>query len=61
VYLLTIKKEVQLRKRRTYDNNFKARVVLEAIKGEKTISEIAGQYEVNPIRSSSGKSGCWKM
>ena len=37
-----------MRKRRTYDNNFKARVALEAIKGEKTISEIAGQYEVHP-------------
>jgi transposase len=48
VYLLTIKKEVQLGKRRTYDDNFKARVALEAIKGEKTISEIAGQYEVHP-------------
>jgi transposase-like protein len=35
-------------KRRTYDDNFKARVALEAIKGEKTISELAGQYEVHP-------------
>jgi transposase-like protein len=48
VYLLTIRKEVPLGKRRTYDDNFKARVALEAIKGEKTISEIAGQYEVHP-------------
>ena len=48
MYLLTIKKEVQLGKRRTYDDNFKARVALEAIKGEKTISELAGQYEVHP-------------
>jgi len=37
-----------LRKRRTYDDNFKARVALEAIKGERTISEIAGQFEVHP-------------
>lgn len=48
MYLLKIKKEVQLGKRRTYDDNFKARVALEAIKGERTISEIAGQYEVHP-------------
>jgi transposase len=48
VYLLTITKEVQLGKRRAYDDNFKARVALEAIKGEKTISELAGHYEVHP-------------
>lgn len=46
--LLTIKKEVQLGKRRAYDDNFKARVALEVIKGEKTISELAGHYEVHP-------------
>jgi len=39
-----------LRKRRTDDDNFKARVALEAIKGERTISEIAGQFEVHPNR-----------
>ena len=37
-----------LRKRRTDDDNFKVRVALEAIKGERTISEIAGQFEVHP-------------
>jgi len=37
-----------LRKRKIYDDNFKARVALEAIKGEKTISEIASQFEVHP-------------
>jgi len=37
-----------LRKRKTYDDNFKAKVALEAIKGERTISEIAGQFEVHP-------------
>jgi transposase len=37
-----------LRKRKAYDNQFKARVALEAIKGERTISEIAGQFEVHP-------------
>jgi len=37
-----------LRKRKTYDDNFKARVALEAIKGERTIPEIAGQVEVHP-------------
>ena len=37
-----------MKRRRTYDDSFKARVALEAIKGEKTISEIASQYEVHP-------------
>jgi len=37
-----------LRKRKTYDDNFKAKVALEAIRGERTISEIAGQFEVHP-------------
>ena len=37
-----------MRRRKTYDDSFKARVALEAIKGERTISELAGQYEVHP-------------
>jgi len=37
-----------LKKRKTYDDNFKARVALEAIKGERTTSEIASQFEVHP-------------
>jgi len=37
-----------LKKRKTYDDNFKARVALEAVRGEKTISEIASLYEVHP-------------
>jgi len=36
--------------RRVYNDNFKARVALEAIKGEKTISELAGHYEVHPTQ-----------
>lgn len=34
--------------RKTYDDNLKAKVALEAIKGEKTIAEIASQFEVHP-------------
>ena len=37
-----------MKKRKTYDDNFKARVALEAIKGERTTSEIASQFEVHP-------------
>lgn len=34
--------------RRKFDDEFKARVALEAIKGEKTISEISGEFGVHP-------------
>ena len=37
-----------MKRRKTYDDQFKARVALEAIKGERTISELAGQFEVHP-------------
>jgi len=37
-----------MKKRKTYDDQFKASVALEAVKGEKTISEIATQFEVHP-------------
>ncbi len=37
-----------MKKRKVYDDNYKARVALEAIKGEKTISEIASKYAVHP-------------
>ncbi len=36
-----------MKKRKTYDDQFKARVALEAVKGEKTISEIAAQFEAH--------------
>jgi transposase-like protein len=34
--------------RRSHDGTFKARVALEAIKGEKTIAQIATEYGVHP-------------
>jgi transposase len=37
------------RKRRKHSAEFKARVALEAIKGVKTISEIAAEFEVHPV------------
>ena len=43
-----MKEEDQLRPRQVYDEQFKAKVAVEAIKGEKTIAEIASQYKVHP-------------
>lgn len=34
--------------RKTIDKKLKARVAFEAIKGEKTIAQIASQYEIQP-------------
>jgi putative transposase len=36
------------RKRKTYSANFKAKIVLEVIEGEKTLNEIASRYELLP-------------
>lgn len=36
------------RKRRTHDAAFKAKVALEAVKGEKTIAELASEYGMHP-------------
>jgi len=36
-----------MQKRKKYPKEFKARVALEAIKGEKTIAEISSEYEVH--------------
>jgi transposase/putative transposase len=42
-------------KRRRHDPEFKARVALEAIKGIKTIQEIAKEYDIHPVQVSDWK------
>jgi len=42
-------------KRRRHDATFKSRVALEALKGIKTIQEIARDYEVHPVQVSDWK------
>lgn len=36
--------------RKSYSGKFKGKVALEAVKEEKTITELAGQYEVHPTQ-----------
>lgn len=43
------------RKRRTHSPEFKARVALEALKGIKTIHEIASANEIHPVQVSQWK------
>jgi transposase len=42
-------------KRRRHDPEFKARVALEALKGIKTIQEIARDFEIHPVQVSEWK------
>jgi transposase-like protein len=42
-------------KRRRHDPGFKARVALEALKGVKTIQEIAKEFDVHPVQVSEWK------
>jgi len=42
-------------KRRRHDPEFKARVALEAVKGLKTIQQIASEYGIHPVQVSEWK------
>ena len=41
--------------RKQFTAAFKAKVALEAIKGVKSVNELAGQYEVHPVQIASWK------
>jgi transposase-like protein len=45
--------------RKQHSPQFKARVVIEAIRGQKTLSQLASQFKVHPIRSRSGERRRW--
>ena len=42
-------------KRKRHDAGFKARVALEALKGEKTIQQIAKDFDLHPVQVSEWK------
>jgi transposase-like protein len=44
-----------MRKRRQFSPEYKAKAALEAIKGQRTLNEIAGDLEIHPIQL-----GAWK-
>lgn len=44
-----------MKKRRQFSPEYKAKAALEAIKGQRTLSEIAGDLEIHPIQL-----GTWK-
>jgi len=41
--------------RQSYSKEFKARVALDALKGQKTVSEIASEYNIHPNQVSTWK------
>ena len=43
------------KERRTHNPSFKAKVALEAVKGEQTVAQLAARYEVHP-----GQIQAWK-
>lgn len=47
--------------RKSYTSEFKAKVSLEAVKGERSLSELASKYEVTRIRLVSGGRRCFRV
>ena len=46
-------------KRKSFNTEFKAKVAIEAIKGHKTVNELASEFEIYPARLTIGRNSCW--
>lgn len=47
------------RKRRNHSPAFKAQVAVAALKGDKTLVELAQQHDVHPNQIADGRRNCW--
>ncbi len=45
-----------MRRRKTFSGSFKAKIVIELLKGKKSLKELANQYEVHPNQIKNWKS-----
>ena len=48
------------RSRRNHSPAFKAKVALAALKGEKTLAELAQQFDVHPNQITTWHHNCWR-
>ena len=44
------RRKVMRRPRRTHSPEFKAKVALAALRGDKTLAELAAQYDIHPVQ-----------
>ena len=48
-------------KRKSFSGKFKAKVAIEALKGQKTVAEIASEFEVHTTQVNNWKNRCWMV